>query len=57
MDKTDPVTGRNFDGRYDDELPCGCVNFYHGGVAPCEEHREKEDGGWRVAFRDGHTKW
>lgn len=39
----DPKTGRNFDGRYDEEADCGCIDYYHGseGLATrglCSEH-------------------
>lgn len=34
-DAKDPVTGRSFDGHYDEVLDCGCVVFYHGGTARC----------------------
>lgn len=35
---TDPISGRNFDGRYDGTLDCGCVVFYLGATALCENH-------------------
>ncbi len=37
-DVKDPVSGRSFDGRYDEKLDCGCVNFYRGGTVKCPAH-------------------
>ena len=40
----DPVTGRNFDGRYDERHDCGCVDFYKGGLVACRAHSCPECG-------------
>jgi hypothetical protein len=53
----DPVTGRSFDGRYDEKRPCGCIDFYHGGTILCSQHENKADQGWRRIFREGQTKF
>lgn len=55
----DPATGRNFDGRYDTLLPCGCVHFYHGATTPCDEHAPKQTRlhDWRRGFTGDVLPW
>ncbi len=40
-DVKDPISGRSFDGRYDTQHDCGCVDFYHGATARCEDHNRE----------------